>query len=484
MIRLVSFLSCAALLGACSVGPDYQRPQVEVPAKWSEAPAVAAPAARYRAEWWKTFNDPILDQLIAEAAASNLDLQQAAARIRDARAQRTIAVAAALPQITSRSNLSRRSNNLSSGSNSSAIGTGGTTGTTGSTGGGFGVGNQIINIFQAGFDAQWELDIFGGIRRGIEAADATVDAEIENRRDVLVSLQGEVARLYTQLRANQQQLVVTQGNLQTQRQTLELTQVRHQAGLASALEVTQQQALVSATEAQLPTYETAIRQAIHAISILLAQEPEALTARLEAEKPLPNAAPAIDNLPSELLRRRPDIRRSERQLAASTAQIGVATAELYPKFNLAAFLGIQNTRITDISPLGKSWSAAASISMPIFNWGKLQANIRSKEAQQEESLLSYRSTILIALREVEDALVAYSREIRRRQSLSESVTAQTLAVELANERYQKGLTAFLDVLVSQRALLQAQNDLIASQAQSNENLIALYKALGGGWENM
>ncbi len=483
MKRLALVLSGASLLNACSVGPDYQRPEVAVPAKWSQTANIAQ-SAPYQADWWKTFNDPVLDQLIAEAAASNLDLQQAAARIRDARAQQTIAVAAALPQITSRSNLSRRSNNISSGGGSSAIGTTGTTGTTGSTAGGFGIGNQIINIFQAGFDAQWELDVFGGIRRGIEAAEASVDAEIENRRDVLVSLQGEVARLYTELRANQQQLTVTRGNLQSQRQTLELTRVRNHAGIASTLEVTQQQALVATTEAQLPTYETAIQQAIHAIGTLLGQEPEALTARLETQQPLPVGAPAITNLPSELLRRRPDIRRSERQLAAATAQIGVATAELYPKFNLAAFLGLQNTNITDISPLGKSWSAAASISMPIFNWGKLQANIRSKEAQQEELLLSYRSTILTALREVEDSLIAYSRESQRQQSLAESVAANQLALEFANERFQKGLTGFLDVLISQRTLLQAQNDLIASQAQTNEHLIALYKALGGGWENL
>ncbi|MGZ4959396.1 MAG: efflux transporter outer membrane subunit [Methylomonas sp.] len=483
MKRTALFLCGAALLGACTVGPDYQRPEITLPAKWDHADA-AGQSAPYQAEWWKTFNDPMLDQLIAEAAASNLDLQQAAARIRDARAQQTMAVAAALPAIDSRSNLSRRSNNISSGSNSSAIGTAGTSGGTGTTGGGFGIGNQIINIFQAGFDAQWELDIFGGIRRGIEAADATVDAEIENRRDVLVSLQGEVARQYIQLRANQQQLRVTQSNLKTQMETLELTQIRNLAGLASALEVAQQQALAATTEAQLPNYEAAIQLAIHAIGVLLGQEPEALTASLETDKPLPAGNPAIGNLPSELLRRRPDIRRSERQLAAATAQIGVATAELYPKFNLAAFLGVQNTRITDISPLGKSWSAAASISMPIFNWGKLQANIRSKEAQQEELLLSYRSTILTALREVEDSLIAYSRESQRKQSLAESVDANRLALELANERYQKGLTGFLDVLISQRTLLQAQNELIASQSQSNQHLIALYKALGGGWENL
>ena len=233
----------------------------------------------------------------------------------------------------------------------------------------------------------------------------------------------------------------------------------------------------------MPQYETAIQQSVHAIGVLLGREPGALARLLETEGPLPaNPAETPAELPSALLRRRPDIRRAERELAAATAQIGVATAELYPKFNLAAFLGIQNTRVTDISPLGKSWSAAASITMPIFNWGKLQANIRSREAQQEQYLLAYRSTILTAFREVEDDLVAYSRELTRASLLAQSVAANQLAVNLANERYLKGLTAFLDVLESQRALLLAQSSLVQSRVQAQASLIALYKALGGGWE--
>ncbi len=470
--RTLVALSGCMMLTACSVGPDYQLPDIAVPQQWSES----LPSAPYQETWWKTFNDPLLDQLISEAASSNLDIQQAASRIRDARAQQSMAVAATLPAINAKSNLSRRSNNLSSA--------GGSSGNGGVSGSGFGIGNQIINIFQAGFDTQWELDVFGGIRRGIEAADATVEAQVEDKRDVLVSVLGELARQYVQLRANQQLLAVTRENLRTQQQTLELTRVRVHAGLASELEATQQQALLANSHAQLPRFEAAIKQAAHAISILLGQEPQALLARLQNAKPLPIASAAIANLPSELLRRRPDIRRSERQLAAANAQIGVATAELYPKFNLAAFLGIQNTRITDISPLGKSWSAAASISMPIFNWGKLQANIDSKQAQHEELLLRYRATILNALGEVEDSLTAYVQENRRQQALSDEVAAQKLAMQLAGERYRNGLTTFLEVLDSQRGLLKAQSDLIDSRAKGAESLIALYKALGGGWKNL
>lgn len=475
MNRKTIIAACIPLfLMACSVGPDYQRPEIAMPKQWSETSPQTAP---YPDAWWKTFNDPALDQLIAEAVASNLSLQQASSRIRDARAQQTMAVAAALPAINAKSNLSRRSNNLSSAGGSASSG-------GSNTGGGFGVGSQIINIFQAGFDAQWELDVFGGIRRGIEAADATVEAEVEDRNAILVSLLGEVARHYVQLRANQQLRVVTRENLGSQQQTLELTRVRRLAGLASELDLAQQQALVADSRTRLPQYEVGIAQAVHAIGILLGREPSALAARLSDEKALPMAAPAFGNLPSDLLLRRPDIRRTERQLAAANAQIGVATAELFPKFNLAAFLGIQNTRITDISPLGKSWSAAASISAPIFNWGKLQANIDSKEAQHEALLLAYRATILDALGEVENALTAYVQENNRQQALLAMVDAQQLALQLANERYRNGLTAFLDVLDSQRGLLKAQSDLIDSRGKSAEYLIALYKALGGGWESL
>jgi outer membrane protein, multidrug efflux system len=464
-------LLCGGLLG-CAVGPDYQKPAITLPKNWHETTDTAITRA-FQTQWWQSFNDPLLTQLIRQAAEANLDLQQATARLRDARAQQIMAVAAAFPSVSAKSNLSRRGNNLSSfGGSGNNI-----------AGGGFGVGNQIINILQAGFDAEWELDVFGGVRRGMEYVKATVDATLEDRRAILVSVQGEVARLYVQLRANQQFLAITQDNLASQQQTLELIKIRENAGLTSGLDVAQQEALVADTLAMLPGYDTLIKQSSHALSTLLGRQPDALGLVLDSAKPMPVAKIVLTQLPSELLRRRPDIRRSERQLAASNAEIGVAIAELYPKFNLAAFLGIQNTRISDISPLGKSWSAAASISMPIFNWGKLQANIESKKAQKQEKYLAYQATILTALKEVEDALVAYNRENQRQQTLAEAVNANKLAWQLSEERYTKGLTTFLDVLDSQRNVLTAKSKLVESQAQVSQNLVALYKALGGGWEN-
>jgi NodT family efflux transporter outer membrane factor (OMF) lipoprotein len=472
------------ILSACSaVGPDYEPPKIPVPRQWTETTATTGSQPD---KWWKTFNDPVLDKLIGDAITSNLDLKLALERVKDARALRSATIAAGLPSLDAKSNVSRRFNNTTSPASQTG---------TSSVGGGFGVGNQLINIFQMGFDAQWELDFFGGVRRAVEAADATIDVEVENSRDVLVTLLGEVARNYIELRANQRLAAITRENLHAQQETLELTQIRQQTGLASMLEVTQAQAQTATTEAQLPSYEALAKQSIHALSVLLGKEPGALTVQLSQQdaiaiKPSPegegasflNSTAVITNLPSELLQRRPDIRRAERQLAVANASVGVATAELYPKINLAAFVGLQNTTITDFTPLGKSWSAAGSLTMPIFNWGKLNANIESKKAQYEQTFLSYQSTVLSAFKEVEDALVAYSKEQERHKALAKAVAANQLAVQLANERYLKGLTAFLDVLISQAALYQAQSSLVSSESLLSSNLIALYKSLGGGWE--
>jgi multidrug efflux system outer membrane protein len=463
------------LSGCAAVGPDYEQPKMPIPQHWSEtATGIKSPPAQAD-KWWRCFNDPMLDQLIGEAIASNLDLKLALERVKDARALRSATIAAGLPSLTAKSNISRRFNNIASPTSQ--------TGGTSSVGGGFGVGKQLINIFQMGFDAQWELDFFGGVRRAVEAADATIEVEVENSRDVLITLLGEVARNYIELRANQRLAAITRENLHAQQETQELTQIRQQTGLASMLEVAQAQAQTAATQAQLPNYETVVKQSIHALSVLLGKEPGALAVRLDQQSAIPIfTVDAIANLPSELLQRRPDIRRAERQLAVANASVGIATAELYPKINLAAFIGLQNTTVTDFTPLGKSWSAASSLTMPIFNWGKLNANIKSKKAQFEQVFLTYQTTVLAAFKEVEDALVAYSKERERHKALLKAVAANQLAVQLADQRYQKGLTAFPDVLLSQTALYQAQSVLVTSESQLSSDLVALYKALGGGWQ--
>jgi multidrug efflux system outer membrane protein len=327
------------------------------------------------------------------------------------------------------------------------------------------------------------VDFFGGERRAIEAADANVDSEIESSRNVLVTLLGEVAGNYIELRANQQLIAITRENLASQQETVRLTQIRQQAGFASWLEVAQAQSQAATTEAFMPVYETVVKQSIHTLSILLGREPDALALRFDNPSTIPAmTSVVISELPSELLLRRPDIRQAERQIAQANANVGVATAELYPRVNLAAFLGLQNMRITDFTPIGKSWSAASSLTLPIFNWGRINANIKGKKAQFDQAFLTYQATVLTAFKEVEDALVAYKNEQQRHKSLEQAVAASQLAVQMADERYHKGLTMFLDVLQTQQTLFQTQRNLVDSDAQLSTNLVVLYKALGGGWQ--
>ena len=462
----------ALVLAGCAVGPDYVPPKVETPAKWTEASG-ANENSLHLNDWWKTFNDPVLNHLINEALLSNLDLKIAQTRIREARANYWGTIAAGLPSINARNSLLRRGNNINVANQSTGAGGGAAPGTS----------NQTYNIFQNGFDATWELDFFGGVRRAVESADANQESEEENRRDVLVTLLGDVARTYIDLRSNQQMLRVTRNNLQSQEETLQLTKIRRQAGLTSELEVAQSEGLTAETRSQAPAYETTVKQAIHALSILLGHPPGILVKRLEPEAPLPvSTDPGLAGLPTELLHRRPDIRKAERKLSQSNADVGVATAELYPKISLTAFLGLQNTNLTTLTPVGKSWSAASTITMPILNWGRIQANIRAKEALNEQAFLNYQSTVLKAYKEVEDALVAHAQESQRIAALRQAVEAQQLSLNLSTERWRKGLSAYLDVLTAERALLVTQRELVDSQTKQSQQLVALYKALGGGWQ--
>ncbi len=443
------------LLSACVVGRDYTSPEMPIPQKWSENVATQKTSQ----EWWKSFNDEALNSLMNEAIGANLNLKQALSRVKEARILRRETIATGLPSLNSKNVASRRFNN-------SAIG------------GGSPVANQPINIFQLGFDAAWEIDFFGGIQRAIEAANASIDAEIENSHDVLLTLQGEVAKEYILLRANQQLAATLQTLLLAQAETVKLTQVRQQSGLMNAMEVTQVQAQFDNTAANLPHYETEIKHAIHALSVLLGRPPNALAKRFSDSKPIPNSTLLFTNLPSELLQRRPDIRKAERQMAIANAYVGIATAELYPKVNLAAFIGLQNLKITDFTPMGKSWSSASTITMPLFNWGKLQANIEAKDAQFEQAFLAYQSIVLTAFQEVENALVSYRNESERYDALSQVIRSNQIILDLTIERYNKGLTGFLDVLQAQQAMYQTQILQIESLAIIAQQNVALHKALG------
>ncbi len=457
-------------LSACTVGPDYHPPQMQTPDGWSEkgrgvVDAAAADTAAV-SQWWTLFGDQQLNSLIERAAGANKDLRIAEARIREARARRGITAAGVWPEVdlAGAYSRSRRSDNSSSGTGSSAAGT--------------------QDLFQTGFDAGWEIDIFGGVRRAVEAADAGIAAEEENRRDVLVTLLAEVARNYLELRGNQRRIVTARENIASQQQTLEMTQGRFAAGLSSRLDVAQAEAQLATTTARIPGLETALRAAVHRLGVLAGLSPTALLAELTGDSPvLSQPAEVPVELPSELLRRRPDIRRAERELAAATAMVGVATAELFPRFSLTGLLGLQSNNLSDLASSGsRYWSFGPALGLPLFDAGRIRSGIAVENALQEQALLAYEQTVLAALEEVENALVAYDREQTTRRALEQAVDANRQAMAMADELYRTGLVDFLSVLESQRALYLSQDQLVQSDQRVLLDLVALFKALGGGWQ--
>jgi NodT family efflux transporter outer membrane factor (OMF) lipoprotein len=482
--------SAALLIGGCTVGPDYKRPDVQTPVSFGEplpsttqpipatGPTTRATAATTQpvdlAQWWKSFNDPMLDQLMNEAMDSSLDLQLATARLREARYQRGVVSAAYYPQVDATGSYTHRRSSL----NAFGVGSGQASGAS------FGIGDRDSDLFQAGFDADWEIDVFGGTRRAVEAASADIQAAIEDRRDVLVSLLSEVGRNYIELRSLQRQYKVAQNNLDAQKQTLELTRSRFKAGLISELDVARARAQVATTASQLPTLETNIRQTIHRLGVLLGKQPNALSAELTPPADVPAVVPVVPvGLPSDLLRRRPDIRRAERQLAAATARIGEATADYFPRFALTGSIGQQSQRAKNLFDSGSTfWSIGPGITWSAFNAGRVRSNVGVQNEVQRQALIGYQSTILNSMEEVENALIAYDREQSRRLELAEAVSANRRAVELANQLYERGLVDFLNVLNAQANLFLSEDQLVQSDALVSSNLVALYKALGGGWD--
>lgn len=475
-------LLALAGLGGCVVGPQYHPPTVPLPVTWSELPESGVKSEPIAiAHWWSTLGDPVLNSLVERAVEANLDVRLAKARVREARALRGVAAAGLWPTINGGGTYLRlrgSENTFSSTSTTSA--TGGGTSSGGATG--FSLDG---NLFQANFDATWELDLFGRVLRSVEAAEADIAAAEENQRDIFVTLVAEVARNYAELRGVQSQLVVTRNNLHAQQQSVEITNARFQAGLTSGLDVEQAEAQLATTQSQTPTLESARQQSIHRLGVLLGQLPETLIAELIPEQRLPLLPPEITvGLPSELLRRRPDVRRAERQMAAAIARIGVATADLFPRFTFSAnVLGLQSADLADLALASSGfWSIGPAVSWPLFDAGHIRANIEVFNARGEQSLVQYQQTVLVAVEEVENALVAFTQERLRHRALAAAVAANHRSVALATERYTRGLGDFLNVLDAQRSLYNAEDQVVQSQRTTVSNLIALYKALGGGWE--
>ncbi|MCX7007169.1 MAG: efflux transporter outer membrane subunit [Kiritimatiellaeota bacterium] len=446
------------LLSGCMVGPDYKPPQYPVPTVWNSTAATQPVALT---NWWTKFNDATLNSLIARAIATNLDLKIAESNVRQARAQRGIVASGFWPTLDASGQYRRQS---SSGGSSGLSISG--------------------DMYQAGLDAAWEIDIFGGVRRGIEAADADVLVTMENRRATLVSLTAEVALNYLNLRGYQQQLAIARENIVAQERSAALTRKRFPA-FASKLDVVNAEAQVATTRAAIPVLESAARQTIFALSILLAREPAALAGELEAAAPLPITPPDVPaGLPSDLLRRRPDVRAAEAALHGATARIGVATADLFPKFALTGSIGTSSTTPSGlVNWNNRVYSAGPTVSWNIFAAGRIAANIEAQNEAERQALLIYQKTVLTALGDVEGALVAYVKEQQHREALAAAVASNQEAVQLAARLYTEGQTDFLNVVSAQRSLYSVQDALVQSERSIATNLIALYKALGGGWEN-
>jgi outer membrane protein, multidrug efflux system len=475
-------LACLGLWG-CKVGPDYKQPDMKTPGQYSEIGSATRPTTRGTdpssiqqdyMRWWTTLNDAKLNSLIDRAAQNNPDILAAEARIREARANRGVQASGLFPQIDAQGQYSKYRESQNTPGLTSAGGGGGSA---------LPIPGLEGDLWQAGFDMSWEIDVFGGQRRALESADYSVQAAVWDRRDVLVSLLAEVAVNYVGLRGAQRELEIAQGNLVSQQQTLDLTRRKADGGLVPYLDVAQQEAQVATTASVIPTLQAQVRQTIHHLGILLGQDPGSLSDELSAPAPIPVGPASVPpGLPGDLLRRRPDVRRAERQLAAATAQIGVATADLFPQFSITGALGTESGSFKKLFDYAsREYSLAPGVTWDIFDAGKVISNVHVQNALQAEALQTYRKAVLQSMQDVDDSLVGYNREQVRLQSLREAVTANQRAVDLSMELFQKGSADFLSVLDAQRSLFAAEDAMAQSESLVSADLVALYKALGGGW---
>jgi multidrug efflux system outer membrane protein len=453
-----ALLGLAGLLAGCAVvGPDYQRPNTELPPAWSATQAVPVPAAPLDAEWWRRFDDPLLTQLVERSLAANTDVRIARARLRVARATSVQAESLLWPSVNAYGSATRASNG----------------------------GQDAASSYGLGFDAVWEIDLFGGLRRGVEAADADAVARAATLATTQVSLAAEVARGYVLLRAYQLRITITQANLDNQSQTLQIAEWRAQAGLVGQLDVEQARSNREQTRAQLPALQDAATQTINALAVLLNVAPGTLAPELgaAAAPTIPSAtAQPLAGIPADLLRRRPDIVAAERSLAAASARIGVAEAALYPSLTLSGTLGLQGAVLSALSGSGAATRLiAASLGAPIFDAGRLRQQVVIRTAEQEEALAAYEAALFGALRDVENARASLANGRARGEALALAVQAARNAAQLANFRYRSGLVDFQTVLDTERSVRTLEDSQATTQADTVIALVQLYKALGGGW---
>lgn len=464
VVTAVAMISSVLVFAGCAaVGPDYHPPESDAPSIWHtelrQGLSAEAVDPDQLAVWWTGFNDPVLTELITQALFNNLDVRQAVAKVREARGRRGIIQAGLFPVLDESGSASRSRGSENSG------------------------GGETRSLYAIGFDAGWEVDIFGGVRRSVEAAEAELDASRENLRDVLVSLTAEVGLNYLDIRITQKRLGVAEKNLSIQQEAFDFIGWRYQAGLSDELALQQARYNLENTRAGIPALRSSLEEAKNRLAVLTGKVPGSVHAMLEETRPIPVIPSMVAvGVPAETLRQRPDIRGAERGLAAQTARIGAATAELYPKFRLAGSIGLESLTSADLFSSGSdTWRILPGVSWNIFDAGAIRRNIEAQSAVQEQFLLFYEAAILGALEEVENALTAYAEEQLRNARLSDAVDAAVLAEELASQQYSAGLTDFTTVLDAQRSLLSFDDQLAISDGTVTSNLIRLYKALGGGW---
>lgn len=457
-------LGLLLLIPACMVGPDYERPDIPLPDAWQQELQEGLSEGEAALHvWWTVFKDPTLDELIQKAGQANLDLKIAYARIKEARALRGVAAGALVPDLNANAGVGR---------------------TKIAAGSAFGLGSATGNTKSVGVSSSWELDVWGRIRRSVESADATVDATIEDYRDVLVVMYAEVALNYLELRALQLRITYATSNYEGQKKTLVLTKDRHDADLVPELDVKQAEYNLARTEAIVPDLKIRQAQVIHRLAVLLGEYPEGLGERLRKSAPLPGAPESIKlSLPHNLIRQRPDIRSAERLLAAQTARIGVATAELYPKFTLQGFFDYSSFGAKSLfKSENEGWGISLPIQWSLFAGGAIRSQIAAEEARTEQALQIYKRSLLTAVEEVENAIIGFVESRNREKSLEKSVAALQRSVELVQNLYKNGLTNFQNVLDMERALFEEQDRLADTKGRAVQALVVLYRSLGGGWD--
>ncbi|TPG12814.1 efflux transporter outer membrane subunit [Sphingomonas oligophenolica] len=485
MRRLIALMTSVALAG-CTVGPDYHVPEAAVPPAFV-GPQPSGPTID-PATWWTVFGDSTLDSLVARALKDNPDIAIAATRVREARLQEIGARASGKPVVNADSNVTHVefSKNAGFASLARQFSGGGSSGATGSgNSGGIALPGSGITTYALGFDANWELDVFGGGRRGIESALARTVAAEWNRRDAAVMVAAEVAQAYFALRLDQTQAAVIAQELESQRGAQRIAGEVARVGLVPSIDVTRQRSSITSTEARLAPIRADVAVRRHALAILLGESPAALDAELA--RPLPTLAPvpAIPaGLPTDLLRRRPDIRAAERNLGAATADIGVAVADLYPKFTLTGLVQlISSTLATLFSGNSLQLTGTGAAQFPLVDWGRRGAAVDTRKAQRDEAYTRYRATVLGALRDVEDALARIEAERARRTALLSAVGDAEASVHAISAQYRTGFVAQDSLLNAEAQLLAAREQVAGSDAQLRQQTIALFKAMGGGWSD-